>query len=79
MVMVNGMEMTGQVQWANKILTLSVLAEDPSCAAPFAMLDGMPEMLRKLAKGPFTSWTNFAAALKAISEEDIASAITKEK
>ena len=77
--MADGVEIMGQAQWANKILALSALAEDLSCATLFAVQDGTPEMLRKLVKGPFTSWADFVMAVKAISEEDIISTITEEK
>lgn len=78
-VMDNGVEMPGWAWWANKILTLSALAEDPTCTTLCVVRDGMPEMLRKLVRGPFTSWATFAAAVKAVSEKDTASAVAEEK
>ena len=79
MVMVNSVEMTGQARWANKILVLSTLVQDPSCASLHSVCEGMPDIMKKLVKGEFTSWTSFCSAVKAISDDKVTNAVGKER
>lgn len=79
MVMVNGVEMTGQARWANKILALSALAQDPSCASLHSVREGMPDIMKKLVKGEFTTWTLFCTAVKAISDDEVDNAVSEER
>ena len=77
--MVNGVEMTGQAWWANRILVLSALAQDPSCASLHLVCKGMPDTMKKLVKGDFTTWTSFCMAVKAISDDEVDNAVNKER
>ncbi|KAJ7216588.1 hypothetical protein GGX14DRAFT_562151 [Mycena pura] len=43
-VLVRGMETTGQAAWANRVLALSMRADDPSGAMIHGIRDGMPAM-----------------------------------
>ncbi|KIM81332.1 hypothetical protein PILCRDRAFT_8700 [Piloderma croceum F 1598] len=78
-VMVNGVEMTGQAQWASKILVLSALAEDPTGTSIHSVQDGMPNIMKKLVKGTFGTWAAFCMGVKAVSDNKINNAISKEK
>ena len=79
LVMVNGVEMTGQARWANKILALSALAEDPSCASLHSIREGMPDIMKKLVKGEFKTWATFCTAVKAVSDDEVETTISEEK
>ena len=79
LVTVNGVEMTGQARWANKILALSKLAEDPSCASLHSIREGMPDIMKKLVKGEFKTWDLFCAAVKAVSDDEVETAVSEEK
>ena len=78
-VMANGVEMTGQARWASKILALSALAEDPTGALIHSVRDGMPDIMKKLVKGTFGTWAEFCTAVKAVSDDEIDTAIAEEK
>ena len=78
-VMANGVEMTGQARWASKILALSALAEDPTGASIHSVRDGMPDIMKKLVKGTFGTWAEFCTAVKAISDDEIDTAVAEEK
>ena len=79
MVFSNGAEMTGQARWANKIQSLAALAEDPTGALIHSVRENMPPLMWKLVKGSFNSWPQFCTAVKAISDEEIESAVLEEK
>ena len=79
MVMVNSVEMMGQDRWVNKILVLSALVQDPSCASLHLVHKGMPDIMKKLVKGEFTSWTSFCSAVKAISDDKVTNAVGEER
>src|SRR5882762_11489325 len=79
MVTANGVEMTGQARWVSKILALSALAEDPTSALIHSVRDGMPDIMKKLVKGPFGTWAAFSTAIKAVSDDKINNAIAEEK
>jgi hypothetical protein len=55
MVFSNGVEMTGQARWANKIQSLAMLAEDPTGALIHSVRENMPALMRKLVKGSFNT------------------------
>jgi hypothetical protein len=63
-VMANRVEMTGQAQWASKILALSALAEDPTSTLIHSVQDGMPDIMKKLVKGMFGTWSAFCVVLR---------------
>ena len=79
LVTVNGVEMTGQARWANRILALSALAEDPSCASLHSIREGMPDIMKKLVRGEFKTWELFCAAVKAVSDDEVKMAVNEEK
>jgi hypothetical protein len=79
MVFSNGVEMTGQARWANKIQSLAMLAEDPTGALIHSVRENMPALMRKLVKGSFDTWVDFCTAVKAVSDEEIESAVEEEK
>jgi hypothetical protein len=79
MVFSNGVEMTGQARWANKIQSLALLADDPTGALIHSVRENMPALMRKLVKGSFDTWPRFCVAVKAVSEEEIESAVEEEK
>lgn len=78
-VMANGVEMSGQARWASKILALSALAEDPTGASIHSVRDGMPDIMKKLVKGTFATWAEFCTAVKAVSDDEINTAVAEEK
>ncbi|KAJ6570437.1 hypothetical protein DFH09DRAFT_1313045 [Mycena vulgaris] len=77
-VIVRGMETTGQAAWANRVLALSMRADDPSGAMIHGIRDGMPAMMRKLVTGAFTSYKAFCDAVKAVDDDTIATAMEEE-
>jgi len=77
-VMANGVEMTGQARWANKVLALSALAEDPTGASIHSVRDGMPDIMKKLVKGTFGTWAEFCTAVKGVSDDEIDTAVAEE-
>ncbi|KAF8207843.1 hypothetical protein K438DRAFT_1962109 [Mycena galopus ATCC 62051] len=77
-VIVRGMETTGQAAWANRVLALSMRADDPSGAMIHGIRDGMPAMMRKLVTGTFTSYKAFCDAVKAVDDDTIATAMEEE-
>jgi hypothetical protein len=79
MVFSNGVEMTGQACWANKIQSLALLADNPTGALIHSVRETMPALMRKLVKGLFDTWPRFCAAIKAVSDEEIESAVDEER
>ena len=79
MVFLNGVEMTGQARWANKIQSPAMLAEDPTGALIHSVRENMPALMRKLVKGSFDTWASFCTAVKAVSDEEIENAVSEEK
>jgi hypothetical protein len=75
----NGVEMTGQARWVNKIQSLALLADDPTGALIHSVRENMPTLMRKLVKGSFDTWVAFGTAVKAVSDEEIESAVSEEK
>ena len=77
-VMANGVEMMGQARWANKVLALSALAEDPTGTSIHSVRDGMPDIMKKLVKGTFGTWAEFCTAVKGVSDDEIDTAVAEE-
>ncbi|KAJ7779913.1 hypothetical protein B0H16DRAFT_1246655, partial [Mycena metata] len=65
-VKVRGIDMTGHVAWANHILTLSALADDPSGAMIHEVRDGMLPIMKKIVTGTFKTYKAFCDAVKAV-------------
>jgi hypothetical protein len=78
-VMANGVEMTRQAQWVSKILVLSTLVEDLTGMSIHSVRDGMPDIMKKLVKGTFKMWAEFYMTVKAVSDEEIDTAIAEER
>ncbi|KAJ7166977.1 hypothetical protein C8R46DRAFT_1095687 [Mycena filopes] len=78
-VKVRGLDMTGHVAWANRVLTLSALADDPSGAMIHEIRDGMPPVMKKIVTGTFKSYKDFCDAVKAVDEDALAVAMADEK
>jgi hypothetical protein len=78
-VKVRGVDMTGHVAWANRILTLSALADDPSGAMIHGICDGMPPIMKKIVTGTFKTYQDFCDAVKAVNGDAIAVALADKR
>ncbi|KAJ7619673.1 hypothetical protein FB45DRAFT_840119, partial [Roridomyces roridus] len=77
-VIVRGMETTGHVAWANRILALSIRVDDPSGAMIHGIRDGMPAMMKKMVTGTFPTYKAFCDAVKAVDNDTIATAMEED-
>ncbi|KAJ7239065.1 hypothetical protein C8J57DRAFT_1372985 [Mycena rebaudengoi] len=77
-VTVHGMETTGHAAWANRILTLSALADDPSGAMIHEIREGMPAVMKKIVTGTFGSYKAFCDAVKAVDDDTLAISMADE-
>lgn len=77
-VTVRGMETSGQAAWANRILALSALADDPSGAMIHEIREAMPAVMKKIVTGTFSSYKAFCDAIKAVDDDTIAVAMADE-
>ncbi|KAF7371818.1 hypothetical protein MVEN_00038500 [Mycena venus] len=77
-VYVKGIDMTGHVAWANRILALSANADDPSGAMIHEIREGMPAVMKKMVTGTFKTWKDFCDAVKGVDDDTIAVTVADE-